>query len=393
MLQKQAISERIRCSSFRGASGVSEHYLAIHCQDDLAFPEALEQVHRDYLAALEKLGLSAQTQVFTRVFLSDVSNQSLQLGESELFALMRDGAYSVIQQCPLNSGDLSLFAYHIGSEQGPLEKSCFDFDSEHWRNAVKVTGRRHDMYWTGNFSGMGQSSSFEQTGEIFESFNAFINSNGLTLLNNTVRTWLYVRDVDNNYQGMVDSRKEYFYVQGLNPSTRYIASTGIEAKMAQYYSLVSMDALSLSGLAPGQIVRMEALDKLCSTDDYGVTFERGSKLVLGDRSHLFISGTASIDNRGEVLHPADVIMQTHRTLDNVEALLNPHQATLADMSYLIVYLRNIKDAHRVMKALLSRVDAATPVFMVQAPVCRPSWLVEIEGVGIVPSDDSGEVFF
>jgi hypothetical protein len=118
----------------------------------------------------------------------------------------------------------------------------------------------------------------------------------MTLRNNTVRTWIYVRDVDNHYAGMVKARRELFDKIGLTSQTRYIASTGIEGKSADPHSLLTMDALSIGNIKEEQIVRMEALKNLSSTSVYGVTFERGTRLLFGDRSHIHISGTASIDS-------------------------------------------------------------------------------------------------
>ena len=45
---------------------------------------------------------------------------------------------------------------------------------------------------------------------------------------------------------------------------------------------------------------------------YKGTFEQGTRLVPGDRSLCFISGTASIDSKGQVVHPFDVTKQTER---------------------------------------------------------------------------------
>ncbi|MFN2115781.1 MAG: sugar phosphate nucleotidyltransferase, partial [Anaerolineae bacterium] len=54
-----------------------------------------------------------------------------------------------------------------------------------------------------------------------------------------------------------------------------------------------------------------------TTIDYGVTFERGIRIRFGDRSHLHISGTASIDKCGEIVHPGDILKQTERTVANI----------------------------------------------------------------------------
>ena len=97
----------------------------------------------------------------------------------------------------------------------------------------------------------------------------------MTLLGNTIRSWVFVRDIDNNYRGMVEARKNFFKRNDLTDETRYLASTGIEGKSRNVNSLVSIDLLSISDLSPRQIVRMEARANMSPTIDYGVTFERG----------------------------------------------------------------------------------------------------------------------
>lgn len=119
-------------------------------------------------------------------------------------------------------------------------------------------------------------------------------------------------------------------------------------------SIISLDALSISKLKPEQIVPIDALENLAQTIKYGVTFERGIRVRFGDRSHLYISGTASIDENGKVLHISDVKRQTQRTLENIQALLEPQRASMNDMAYLIVYLRSFKDKNKVMEVLKKR---------------------------------------
>jgi enamine deaminase RidA (YjgF/YER057c/UK114 family) len=207
---------------------------------------------------------------------------------------------------------------------------------------------------------------------------------GMNIRNNLLRTWIYVRDIDNNYGGMVKARRELFEKVGLTKNTRYIASTGIEGKSADHRSLVTIDALSIQNIQEAQIVRVEALQNLSSTISYGVTFERGSRIRFGDRSHIHISGTASIDNKGNILHVSDIRNQTHRTMDNIEALLSGQGATIHDMNYLIIYLRNPKHFHLIQDVLAERIPESVLLMPVFAPVCRPGWLIEIEGQGIMP---------
>ncbi len=384
MIKIWNINKWVKCLSFGSeAKGSEEFFLSVTTEANISFKDSLKMIFKNYKGVLKECGLSSDSQIFCRYYLSDIANQKAELEQSEIFNFTRGGAYSVIQQCPLNSGSIVLFIYHIKKKNEFIAKEIMNFDDELWRNGVKIKGSHYELFWVANFSGYGELDSFEQTKEIFSTFNDTLNANGMTLLHNTIRTWVYVRDIDNNYQGMIDSRKDYFYEQGLTKETRYIASTGIEAKLKETRSLVSLDALSIANLDKRQIVRMEARGSLCPTDDYGVTFERGTKIVFGDRAHLYISGTASIDKAGCVLYPSDVKKQTKRVLENIRALLKPYGAGLADLAYLVVYLRNITETKKVNAVLKEYFPEKIPLIIVEGAVCRSNWLVEMEGVAVI----------
>jgi enamine deaminase RidA (YjgF/YER057c/UK114 family) len=234
----------------------------------------------------------------------------------------------------------------------------------------------------------GRSNAAGQTREVFDDLIGTLEGQGGIIRDNCVRTWIYLKDVDVFYQGMVDSRRELFAKHGMNGDSHYIASTGIEGACAHRHDLVAMDAYSVLGLEDGQMSYLNDFDRLCLTRDYNVTFERGTRVAYADRSHFFISGTASIDRDGEVVHRGDVVRQLDRALENVEALLHDGDAGLADMKYLIVYLRDPTDHGRVTQYLDSH-RPEMPVFIVEGAVCRPEWLVEIEGVGVAANDAPG----
>lgn len=65
-----------------------------------------------------------------------------------------------------------------------------------------------------------------------------------------------------------------------------------------------MDTYAVAGLQPEQIHFLYAPTHLNPTYEYGVSFERGTYVDYGDRRQIFISGTASINNKGEVVYPA-----------------------------------------------------------------------------------------
>jgi len=105
--------------------------------------------------------------------------------------------------------------------------------------------------------------------------------------------------------------------------------------------------------------------------------ERAAAIQLGQTDFMFISGTASIDHNGDVVHPGDVVKQTERTLRNINALLDAAHFAVGDLSSFIVYLRDQAD-YEFVKPMIESYCKELPVIFVNAHVCRPGWLIEIE---------------
>ncbi|MBD3347114.1 MAG: hypothetical protein GF401_18835 [Chitinivibrionales bacterium] len=393
MPELHSLTSQVKCSYFSTSSGADEYTFIIECSGHMDFPEALREIDGSYTNALSELGLSKETQVFSRLYTSDIENQKEQLAASPLYRRLQRGAVSVIQQASLIGGPIVLFSYHIKNRDGSsFPKKHLKSENNSWRNGIVLKGHNYAMLWNALYAGGGEFDSQLQTDRIFRDLNDSIENHGMTLLGNGIRTWVHVRDIDNHYSGMVKARRVFFAEKDLTQKSRYLASTGIEGASIDTHSLVTVDCMSLSNCVPEQIVRMEALDHLSPTIDYGVTFERGLRVRFGDRSHLYISGTASIDNKGTVLHLSDITQQTRRTLENMKALLEPHGATLSDMAYLFVYLRDPHAIDIVRSIVQRHVPESIPILYTQAAVCRPSWLVEMEGVGIIRDDTPYPVF-
>ena len=127
---------------------------------------------------------------------------------------------------------------------------------------------------------------------------------------------------------------------------------------------------------------MYALTHLNPTIEYGVTFERGTVVEYGDRAQAFISGTASIDNKGQVVHVGDIVRQTHRMWENVDALLAEAEMNLAEhAAQITVYLRDTADYVTVRDLFAARFPHV-PTVITLAPVCRPEWLIEMECIAV-----------
>ncbi len=370
----------IASRSFRGESGGSEHFISVEASAGLAFAEQLGLVERRYAEAREALGLAPESAIFRRLFVSDLMNQAQAIRASSLCGTEAEGpvAVSIVQQAPLPGAKVALLAYHLTDDAGIAKERL----SPH-HVLVGKRGLRH--LWSTRLcagSDAAPASAAGQTREIFADLIATLAGAGGTLRDHCVRTWIYVKDVDVFYKDMVESRRELFERQGLTADTHYLASTGIEGGCAHRYDLVAMDAYSILGMAPGQMSYLNDFDRLCPTRNYGVTFERGTRIAYADRSHHFISGTASIDGTGAVVHRGHVLRQLERTLENVEALLGAGRAGLGDMMHLTVYLRDPADFPSV-EGYLSERFRGLPMVIVEGAVCRPEWLIEVEGVAAV----------
>ena len=377
---RMADAEGTASRSFGGSTGAKEHYIIVEATPELCFADQLAEIERRYAAARAALGLKPASAIFRRVFLSDAMNQAEGVRESGLFGEAEEGpvAVSIVQQPPAGGAKIALLAYHVARD-APIVKRRLG----HNHTLVEMGGRRH--LWSARMCSAADvwpSSAADQTREAFRDLTGGLAGQGATLRDHCVRTWIYIRDVDVFYQDMVKSRVELFRREGLTGDTHFIASTGIEGACAHRYDLVVMDAYSVPDLASEQVSHLNDFDHLCATKDYGVTFERATRVVYGDRAHIFISGTASIDGEGWVVHPGDVLKQLDRALENVEALLRDGGASLADMTHLIVYLRDRSDYHAVKRRLAERLPDL-PIIIVQAAVCRPEWLIEVEGIAAV----------
>ncbi|HET9112781.1 MAG TPA: Rid family hydrolase [Burkholderiales bacterium] len=381
------IAAGIARKSFSGANAGNEHFISVEAAAGLAFSDQLEIVQRRYAQAVESLGLSPQSAVFRRIFLSDVLNQADLVHKSMLVAETPGDpvAVSIVQQPPLSGAKIALLAYHIESPGSFVKQRI---SPQHV--VIEKNGLGH-LWSTRLCTGASDSSPppvTEQTRQAFTGLIDTLSELGGTLRDHCIRTWIYLRNVDVFYQGMVDSRTELFEEQGLTADTHYIASTGIEGACAHRSDLVMMDAYSVLGMAPQQMSFLNDFDHLCATKDYNVTFERGTRIAYADRAHHFISGTASIDTAGRVVHPGDVLKQLELALTNVDALLRAGAAGLDDMMHLLVYLRDPTDYASVRQYLSARFPDL-PILIVQGAVCRPDWLIEVECIAMVAHDEPG----
>ena len=309
--------------------------------------------------------------VMKRYFLSDAANQ-----EDEVYATDEcDCALSVIQQPPLDGTKVALWVYVL---KGIKNQNCS-------QGMFRVSHGAYEHLWIAGET-ISSSNSKYQTTRLLEDYVMRLIENECTLKDNCVRTWFFVNDIDNNYEGVVKARNEVFVTQDLTANTHYISSTGIGGRVADSKVSVCMDAYAIKGLLPNQMTFLYALDHMNRTSEYGVSFERATQIDYGDRRHVFVSGTASIDNKGQVVYPRDIKRQVKRMWENVDAILDEAEMHFDDITFALVYLRDPAD-YAVVSAMFHEQFPHTPYVLLHAPVCRPGWLIEMECMAVKANHD------
>ena len=313
----------------------------------------------DYLD-IEKL--EHRSLQYCKVFLSDSQNQIKEFKESLLFQeILSHTNLTIVEQTPLSGSKVSLLVKTTDAQTPILFKSLRISEEEaKGKDSYEQTHLLFDRYI-----------------QLLDEYNKQHGDDKLTMARNLVRTWIYVTNIDVNYQGVVDARNDVFDNQGLTADTHYIASTGIGGATPTRHAAVGIDFLTVPGIKEEDKHYLQALDHLNPTHEYNVAFERGTRLSLPGKQQFFISGTASIDKHGKVVYEGDVVRQTGRLLENIGALLKDGGATMNDIQYFIIYLRDISDYH-IVENMMRQLYPSIPHIIVEAKVCRPGWLIEME---------------
>ena len=116
------------------------------------------------------------------------------------------------------------------------------------------------------------------------------------------------------------------------------------------------------------------------------------RIDLNGVAILLISGTASIDEHGKSVHIGDFRAQLRRTFWNITQLLEAEGATWKDIVRTTCYLRDIERDYEAFNEErtafyeeqgLDPLPASTGI---QAILCRPELLIEIEAIAMIQTE-------
>lgn len=366
----QDLGVTLQSAAFLPQDGVPEWHVILHVAPRSEhFEGQMKRLYEAEDRILRMPQFEGAKYIMKRYFLSDSTNQHPLMRQEKGIAL------SAIQQQPLDGSKIAAWLY--------LQKGMEVWE-EHGMVVASHNGYKH-LWKMGMTHSEGDSAM--QTEVVLREYEEALQHFSATLADNCIRTWFFVRDVDTQYAGLVRARRENFTKQGLTQHTHYISSTGIGGNPADTRALIQLGTYALSGFDPSQQHYLYAPTHLNPTYEYGVTFERGTVMEYGDRAHIFISGTASINNKGEVVHIGDIVKQTERMWENVGKLLEEGGSDFNDVMQIIVYLRDTADYEIVRKMFEERFPNIPTVFTL-APVCRPTWLIEMECIAVKKQENA-----
>ena len=147
------------------------------------------------------------------------------------------------------------------------------------------------------------------------------------------------------------------------------------------------EAMGATAIEKRAVSAPDALNEACDYERPS-SFSRGLRLDFGNVAVLLISGTASVGAQGETLFPGDFRAQIRRTFANITALLESEGAGWKDIVRTTCYLRDIErdyaafNEERTAFYEEQELDPLPASTGIQAILCRPELLVEIEAIAM-----------
>ena len=348
-----------------------------------------EAIYRAIQDVLASEGASFSAVVSESIFLRDAGTDTALVRAARERVLAERGsaahrpAQSEIEQPPLTEpAALEVLVHAVVPHAGPLRAEVFEVRSgcgcaECARmHGLRVRSDGEDRLHAGALCGQG-ADAYEQTLAMFGVAEDLLRQAGMEF-RDVVRTWIHLREMERDYDDLNRARRAFFEARAIDPVP---ASTGIGGgPVSREHDL----CLGIYAVKPAQpLVRVVMTSPtLNEAGTYGADFVRGSRVEEANKTALYVSGTASIDEAGRTAHPGDFESQADRMLVNVAALLEGQGATFGDVVSAITYLKHPADAARLRRKLHDAGFEGFPNVLVAAPICRPDLLCETEVVAV-----------
>lgn len=102
-------------------------------------------------------------------------------------------------------------------------------------------------------------------------------------------------------------------------------------------------------------------------------------------NHVYVAGMLSLDPYdGSIVGQGDIEVQTRRVLDSIKEVLETAGATMADVTFNQIFLRNMEDYHKMNAIYVEYFKEFLPArFCLKGEMVRPDFLVEIATTAVI----------
>jgi len=231
----------------------------------------------------------------------------------------------------------------------------------------------------------GKRTRREQAEEMFLKAEALLKSEDSSF-RDVVRTWIYVDKILEWYNEFNSARNKCFTDFGLlqngdvNRAEDIFlpASTGIQGKNPEGASTI-MDLLAIAQRS-GTGIQVKPLygTRQRSPYRYGSAFSRAMRVSEKDQSWIFVSGTASLNEKGETVYKDDLPSQVEQTVEVVNHLINPEKTFFSDLCEATVFLKRKSDFSLYQQTVKSLGLSDIPALYLVADVCWDELLFELD---------------
>jgi enamine deaminase RidA (YjgF/YER057c/UK114 family) len=381
------IGPAVRSCEVRRHNGPLAKEVFILCRPDPAKRDIFGQtasVYGTLYEALRQEGGSTEHVAKEMVFFLDIQKHMgsyRDVRRQVLRSLSGNNLYqpaaTLIQQAPVDERQLiELIAYAVIPRSGGIEThpvETFPFYQ---------TGR---IFWIGGYKHLLLSnvyglpgSSEEEAYSMFRAAAKLLQREQLSF-RDVVRTWIHLRHMDRDYSALNRGRTKFFQEEGVASPP---ASTGIGGTPPFQTRDMCLSLYAIEDAAR-DVQRMSA-PTLNEAWTYGSDFSRGFRVVEKNGITLLISGTASVDEEGQTVNAGNFAAQAERMILNISTLLANQNSSFSNVVSAITYLRSPADAPHLREILAQKGMHSFSNTIVQAAVCRPDLLCEMEAIAILP---------
>ncbi|HBI48094.1 MAG TPA: hypothetical protein DDX93_05185 [Smithella sp.] len=195
------------------------------------------------------------------------------------------------------------------------------------------------------------------------------------------RTWLFMRDILNDYEELNNAREQFFAKWHTAANHFLPASTGIHNRIAGN-EILAFEFCAFSG--NNVVIKPIPSPLQNEPTAYGKLFSRAVIVEFPKSKLLFISGTASIDKTGTSVYSGDFKSQMEFTLEIISAILKQENCDFSNVAQAIIYLKRREDMNQCLRIIdQAGFPRDRSLFQVGVDVCRDNLLCEIEATAVI----------